>query len=297
MTLMQRDVAALALSAASLLACSPGGPPAAVATDEAPAALTLAAAPDRFASLGYATIRYRDLGEGPAVVLIHGFSRSLEDWAGTADSLALDHRVIALDLRGAGMSTTFTDPARYGRAMADDIIRLLDDLGIDRGHLAGHSMGALVAANVAMRHPARVASATLVAGPFHADSASLAEFSAPTIADIESGEGVRDLVLALFPGMPDSVAAELSAQTMAANDADVLVAILRSTGALLADIRAANATVPALVAAGTEDPLLPFSRDIAGRWPGARLLIAQGANHLTIIASPDLLEAMRAIIP
>jgi pimeloyl-ACP methyl ester carboxylesterase len=97
--------------------------------------------------------------------------------------------------------------------------------------------------------------------------------------------------------MPDSVAAQLSAQTMAANDADVLVAILRSTGALLADIRAADATVPALVAAGTEDPLLSFSRDIAARWPGARLVIAQGANHLTVVASPDLLAAMRAIIP
>jgi pimeloyl-ACP methyl ester carboxylesterase len=295
--MMPRAAAALALAAAVALACSSDGPPAAAATEEAPPALTLSAAPDRFATLGEATIRYRDLGAGQPVVLIHGFSRSLEDWAGLADSLALDHRVIALDLRGAGRSTKFTDPARYGRAMADDIMLLLDDLGLDRAHLAGHSMGALIAANLAVRHPARIASATLVAGPFHSDSARLAEFSAPTIADIESGDGIRDLVLALFPGMADSVAAELSAQTMAANDADVLVAILRSTGALLPDIRATDATVPALVAAGTEDPLLPFTRDIAARWPGARLVIVPGANHLTVIASPDLLEAMRTVIP
>lgn len=295
--MMKRDVAVLTFAAACLLACSSGDPPQAGAAIDASPALTISTAPDRFATLGDATIRYRDFGSGEPVVLIHGFSRSLEDWAGLADSLALDHRVIALDVRGAGESTTFTDPARYGRAMADDVILLLDDLGLDRAHLAGHSMGALIAANVAMRHPARVASATLVAGPFHADSASLAQISAPTIADIENGEGIRDLVLALFPGMPDSVAAEISAQTMAANEVEVMAAILRSTGALLPDIRAANATVPALVAVGTEDPLLPFSRDIAARWPGARLVVAQGANHLTVIASPDLLEAMRAMIP
>lgn len=290
---MSRRHAARALAAIILLACWQDNTAQSTATVAAPTAVTLAAAPDRFATLGDANIRYRDFGAGSPVVVIHGFSRSLEDWAGIGDSLALDHRVIALDLRGAGRSTKFTDPARYGRSMADDVIRLLDHLGIPRAHLVGHSMGALVAANLAARYTERVASVALVAGPFHADSASFAAASAETIADIENGDGIRDLVLALFPDMPDSVADQVNAQTMTANDADVLVAILRSTAALVPDVSAAGAPAPALIAVGTGDPLRPFSRNLAARWPQARLIEAQGADHLTVISSPELLAALR----
>jgi pimeloyl-ACP methyl ester carboxylesterase len=67
------------------------------------------AAPDRFFTIGDVRLRYREIGRGEPVVLLHGATRSLEDWAGFGDSLAVDHRVIALDLRGHGQSSKFTE--------------------------------------------------------------------------------------------------------------------------------------------------------------------------------------------
>ncbi|HEU5467156.1 MAG TPA: alpha/beta fold hydrolase, partial [Gemmatimonadales bacterium] len=60
-------------------------------------------------------MRYRVVGAGVPVVLLHGYANSLEGWSGLGDSLARDHEVIALDLRGHGQSTKFTRQSDYGR--------------------------------------------------------------------------------------------------------------------------------------------------------------------------------------
>ena len=72
-------------------------------------------APDRFFTSNGVSIRYRVIGEGEPMLLLHGYTDRLEMWAGTADSLARDFRVIVPDLRGSGLSTKFGDPAQYGR--------------------------------------------------------------------------------------------------------------------------------------------------------------------------------------
>ncbi|HJU64507.1 MAG TPA: alpha/beta fold hydrolase, partial [Gemmatimonadaceae bacterium] len=131
-----------------------------------PTAAAIARAPDQYATLGDVRLRYREIGRGEAVVMLHGMARSLEDWIGLGDSLARDHRVIAVDQRGFGKSSRFSDSRRFGVELAEDVVRLLDHLDIERAHLVGHSMGARVAAAVAARHPDRVESVTLVAGPF-----------------------------------------------------------------------------------------------------------------------------------
>src|SRR5688572_14342508 len=75
-------------------------------------------------------LRYFDGGAGEPVVLLHGFTRTAACWtlSGVAGDLGRDHRVVALDCRGHGGSGKRTDPAAYGMAMAEDVVRLLDRL-------------------------------------------------------------------------------------------------------------------------------------------------------------------------
>src|SRR5262249_5911374 len=93
--------------------------------------------------------------------LVHGFASTKEaNWLapGWIDTLTrAGHRAIALDDRGHGESTKLYDPARYHSAvMAEDVRALMDHLGLARVDVMGYSMGARIAAFLALAHPARV---------------------------------------------------------------------------------------------------------------------------------------------
>ena len=290
--LLTACAAAAALACASRPAVPIAAPPATAAGTTA-----LAAAPDLYFTSGDARLRYRDIGQGDPVVLMHGLTRSLEDWIGIGDSLALTHRVIALDLRGFGKSTRFSDPGRFGTAFADDVVRLLDHLRISRAHLAGHSLGAVIAATVARLHPDRVSSLSLIAGPFYDETTAFARDSSGFAADVEQGRGMKRFLHWIFPAFPDSVIAAFDAEAMRANDPATVAAAMRSLGELLVSPRTAGTVrVPALVAVGTGDPLLPQSRWLASWWRGARLLEVPEADHLTIVYHPRVLAEMRTLM-
>jgi len=100
-------------------------------------------------------------GAGDPVLLIHGFaSNHAVNWLGTMWVKTLTgagYRAIALDNRGHGQSGKPYDPAAYTPAvMAEDARRLLDHLAIERADVMGYSMGARIAACLAVRHPERV---------------------------------------------------------------------------------------------------------------------------------------------
>ena len=256
---------------------------------------TLAAAKDQYAQLGAVRVRYRIAGAGVPVILLHGYANHLEMWAGLGDSLARDHEVIALDLRGHGQSTKFTQAGDYGRHVADDVIHLLDRLHIRRAHLVGHSMGALVAANIVERYPNRVASASLLSGPYWPDSAAAAQAVVPWEAELDAGRGLTAMLLWLIPGMDTALAQGISKEVMAANDARVLRAVLPSLGALTVGLNHPPRTA-VLIAVGGMDPLAQYSHALASHWPRARMLDLATANHLTILERPQVLAAIRQLI-
>ena len=89
--------------------------------------------------------------DAPPAVLLHALGEAAEDWADLARRLAVDHRVLALDLRGHGDSDR---PGEYsGALMADDVVAALDALEVRDAVLVGHSLGGVVAFRVAAARP------------------------------------------------------------------------------------------------------------------------------------------------
>ncbi len=101
--------------------------------------------------------------DAPAVVLLHGFGSSLQTWDAWAQGLAATHRVVRIDLPGSGLSPP--DPARDYRdeRSLQLLSALLDDLGLKRVSLVGHSMGGRIAWTFAARFPERINKLVLVA--------------------------------------------------------------------------------------------------------------------------------------
>jgi alpha/beta hydrolase fold len=109
-------------------------------------------------------IAYFVQGQGEPVVLIHGWLSSAGiNWAlpGTSALLAKDFKVIALDVRGHGLSDKPMKEDAYGSELVEDVARLLDHLRIKKAHIVGYSMGGIIAANFISKHPDRVLSGTL----------------------------------------------------------------------------------------------------------------------------------------
>jgi pimeloyl-ACP methyl ester carboxylesterase len=118
--------------------------------------------PSRFLEVDGLRMHYRDEGQGPALVLLHGSNASLFTWEGWARELSGHFRVISVDLPGHGL----TGPHPQGRYTPTDMAHALDAfrarLGLERFHLAGNSMGGSVAWHYALRFPERVERLVLV---------------------------------------------------------------------------------------------------------------------------------------
>jgi pyruvate dehydrogenase E2 component (dihydrolipoamide acetyltransferase) len=110
-------------------------------------------------------LRYLDMGagDGPPVVFIHGFGGDLYSWQFNQEALAESRTTYAIDLPGHGGSTKDlgSGQADVG-ALAAAVIDFMDAKAIAKAHLVGHSLGGAVALDLALNHPDRVASATLI---------------------------------------------------------------------------------------------------------------------------------------
>ena len=109
-----------------------------------------------------ARLRYRDEGQGPPVILIHGWTLDLEMWGSQAAALSADFRIIRLDRRGFGLSTG--NPSI--EADCEDVAKLCGHLGLERVALLGVSQGARVVMQFAAAHPELIC-CMILDGPPH----------------------------------------------------------------------------------------------------------------------------------
>lgn len=102
-----------------------------------------------------------EAGSGTPIVFVHEYAGDWRTWEPQMRYFSRAHRCVTYSQRGYPPSDVPTDPARYGQDIGrDDVIAVMDALGIDKAHVVGHSMGALTAVHVGIHYPQRCLSVT-----------------------------------------------------------------------------------------------------------------------------------------
>ncbi|MFI9809388.1 alpha/beta fold hydrolase [Streptomyces sp. NPDC052301] len=228
------------------------------------------------------------------LVLVHALGLDRRMWAPVVGCLPPARRIIAYDVRGHGVAAGAPPPATV-RDLADDLLRLLDALGLARVALAGLSMGGAVAQTFAVRHPERLSALHLVATAADPQPAYLER------ADRVARYGVVEQLPATLERWftPAFLAADpepvrYARETLAGVRAADFGAGWRALARL--DVRdgLGGLRLPVRVIAGGDDPATPpaLMRGIAQDIPGAEFVIIDGVRHLVGLEAPERLAAL-----
>ncbi len=227
---------------------------------------------------GAVEIAYLDEGEGDPIVLVHGFASSKNvNWVYPTwvSELRKDgRRVIALDNRGHGESEKLYDPAQYSiAAMAGDTLALMDHLDIARADIMGYSLGARIAAWLALKQRARLRSAILGGiGIAMIDGGGPGENVANAL-EAATLEDVTDPVGRTFRAFADQTRSDRLA----------LAACLRGSRGLMTREEAAAIAVPVLIAVGTVDEVAGSAHALGNIIPGSEVLDIPNRDHMRAV--------------
>ena len=132
--------------------------------DPAEAAAEAAGPQPETVEVGGKNIQYLKMGEGegPPLLLLHGFGGDINIWVFNQEALSADRTVYALDLPGHGQSSKDVGEGDLD-SLVDAVAGFMDTQGIEKAHIFGHSMGGAVAGSFAIKHPERVQSLALIA--------------------------------------------------------------------------------------------------------------------------------------
>ncbi|MHA1907418.1 MAG: alpha/beta fold hydrolase [Candidatus Thorarchaeota archaeon] len=133
-------------------------------------------------------LHYRVVGEGPPLLLIHGLGSDIRGWEFQEEELAKHFQLVLVDQRGHGCSTGPGMDAVPASVFAQDMIALLDHLGISKVHVAGQSMGGLIAQQFALEFPKRVDRLILISTGYKITEATVDEVFSWREAQVEGGD-------------------------------------------------------------------------------------------------------------
>lgn len=240
------------------------------------------------------TLHHEIAGDGTPVVLLHSGVGDLRQWDPQWEALTARHRVLRYDRRGYGESALPTE--EYDDA--SDLVRLLDELGIERAALVGSSAGGVVAQQVAAEWPERVTRLVLLCADADVEpTAAIRAFAEREDALLEAGDvaAAVELNVETFLGPDASDAARDLVREMQRRAFEVQLAAGDDVPVLPGpDLRLERATMPALVVSGARDvDYFALAADhLAAELPDARALVLDWAGHLPNLERPDETTAL-----
>ncbi|MDX1995518.1 MAG: alpha/beta hydrolase [bacterium] len=256
-----------------------------------------------------------EAGEGQPILFIHGIPGAWYSWHRVMALLADDYRVIAIDLKGLGLSDQ-PEGSYSAEVVAGEIVQLMDAIDVDTFAVVGHEWGSIVASYVAALHPDRVTHFVRLQAPLSEAALNqiqtlrnIPQIGATILAD---GEG---FVRRMYTGesgsfLMSNVPGNIVAQPIPEEDIARIVqeftyegipdAIIRYYTDSAADLRSEVArlapltTMPTLLLQGDSDPIQPLSfyEDATAGFPNATFTVIPDCGHVPMLEQPDAVAAL-----
>jgi len=253
-----------------------------------------------FIELGGMNIHYRDEGQGPVILLIHGSNASLHTWEKWTDILAPNYRVISLDLPGHGL----TGPHPKNEYAWPEAARFIDDfvtaLEIPKFTIAGNSMGGAIAWHYALQQPAKVSSLVLIDSrgiqPEEPTPLILRAYGAPILSSLLTVFTPKWAVAENLSGVygdPTKVSEEMISLyhdlTLREGNRDATVYRMKHPSTYELTPKLSELTMPTLIMWGEKDTWIhpKYALQFKRRIPHAQLITYSGVGHTPMEESPQ----------
>ncbi len=247
--------------------------------------------------IGHITLNCADEGEGPAFVFIPGLVGLHDAWSFQLSHFSQRYRCVTFDHRGTGDSDKPSGPGAYStQAIANDVIALMDTLGIDKAHVAGTSTGGCILQNLALDHPERVRACI-----FNNTWVTADEFItrvALTRKRIAESYGPEEYVKvsSMFTSGADQfrnnidAVMQLERRALATvGDVEVLTARLDMMLAHDRSGEIARIDKPSMIIGTVDDATIPyyFAEDLHAAIPGSQMMLFEDGGHYSYRRHPE----------
>ena len=230
--------------------------------------------------------------DSPPVLFSNSLGTTHRMWDAVVAELSAEFRCIRYDTRGHGLS-------RHGGGgfeiadLADDAVAILDNLGVETVHFAGLSLGGMTGQSLALRHPERLRSLTLMATSAFMPTREAWNDRAALVRREGTGAIIDATLQRWFtPGFVGAGAPALARTKgeFVATDRDGYAACCEAIGAMDMRQEIHRITAPTAIIAGQEDPATPvvMMEQIAAAIPGSRLHVLPDAAHLLAVEQPEM---------
>jgi pimeloyl-ACP methyl ester carboxylesterase len=231
---------------------------------------------------------YEVHGDGPVILLTHGYSATAQMWTGQIAPLSKKHKLVIWDMRGHGQSDYPADQNEYSEEKTvADMAALLDAVGAKTAIVGGLSLGGYMSLAFNASHPERTRALLIIdTGPGYKNDQARDGWNKTSLARAEKFEK---------EGLPDTARASAEVRLARHRDATGLARAARGmltqrNARVIASLPTIK--VPAVVIVGADDtPFLAASDYMAAKIPGAKKVVIEGAGHSANIDQPEAFNA------
>ncbi|MBN2517012.1 MAG: alpha/beta hydrolase [Deltaproteobacteria bacterium] len=242
------------------------------------------------------TVAYLEGGKGDTILLLHGFSGNKDNWTTFAKQLAVNFHVVAIDIPGFGESSKIETESYTIDSQAKRIKKIIDVLGLVKFHLAGNSMGGIIAGKYTAAFPDKVLSLALfdTGGIYSAEKSEFIKLlergENPFLIDSPHGfDEMMQFIYETPPTIPKRIKVYLTKQMISSREFNEKIwkELAQEMYLLESDLPKINAKT--LIVWGEKDRILHLSstRILEKSLPHATTVIIKGCGHVPMIEKPQ----------